>query len=39
MQCFSMQVVLNKWFVINLEKKVGADLSYRFREKHKIDAL
>jgi len=32
LQCFSMQAVLNKCFVLNPEKIV-ADLSYYFREK------
>jgi len=33
LQCFSMQVVMNKCFLLNPEKKVGADPSCRFREK------
>jgi len=27
-----MQIVLNKCFVLNPEKKIGVDPSYRFRE-------
>jgi len=34
-QCFSMQVVVNKCFLLNPEKKLGADPSWRFREKRK----
>jgi len=30
-----MQVVMNKYFLLNLFKKIGTDLSYRFREKSK----
>jgi len=33
--CFSMQVVINKSFVLNPEKKFGANSSCRFREKRK----
>jgi len=33
--CFSMQIVTNKCFLLNLEKKIGADPSCRFREKRK----
>jgi len=46
-QCFSMQVVMNKYFVLNLVKKkilnlvkkFGADSFCCFREKRKNDAL
>jgi len=31
--CFSMQVAMNKCFLLNPEKKVGANLSCRFRDK------
>jgi len=31
-QCISMQVVINKCFLLNREKKFGADPSCRFRE-------
>jgi len=31
--CFSMQVVMNKCFLLNPEKKFGANSSCRFREK------
>jgi len=31
-QCFLMQVIINKYFLLNLEK-IGTDPSYRFREK------
>jgi len=27
--CFSMRVVMNKYFLLNSEKKFGADPSYR----------
>jgi len=37
--CFSMQVVINKCFPLNSEKKFGADPSCRFREKHKNTPL
>jgi len=33
--CFSMQIVMNKCFLLNPENKFGADPSYRFLEKHK----
>jgi len=33
--CFSMQVVINKCFLLNSEKKFGSDPSCRFREKRK----
>jgi len=33
--CFSMQVVMNKCFLLNPEKKIGTDPSCCFREKHK----
>jgi len=33
--CFSMQVVMNKCFLINPEKKFGADPACRFRESKK----
>jgi len=33
--CFSMQVVMNKCFLLNPEKNFGADPSGRFREKRK----
>jgi len=33
--CFSMQVVMNKCFLLNSEKKFGTDPSCRFREKRK----
>jgi len=32
--CFSMQVVMNKCFLLNLEKKFGANLSCHFQDKH-----
>jgi len=32
-QSFSMQVEINKCFIINPEKKLAADASCRFREK------
>jgi len=35
LQCFSMEVVVNKWFLLNREKKFGADSSCRLREKRK----
>jgi len=35
----SVQVVMNKCFVPNPEKKIIADPSCRFREKRKNDAL
>jgi len=34
-QCFSMQVVLNKYFLLNPEKNFGPDPTYRFRGKRK----
>jgi len=34
--CFSMQVVINKCFLLNPEKKIGADLSCRFREERTL---
>jgi len=37
--CFSMQVVMNKCFLLNPEKKIGADSSCRFREKRKKPTL
>jgi len=33
--CFSMQVVMNKCFLLNTEKKIGADSVCHFREKRK----
>jgi len=33
--CFSLQVVMNKRFLLNPEKKFRADPSSRFREKRK----
>jgi len=33
MHCFSMQVAMNKCFLLNPEKKFGADPSCSFREK------
>jgi len=33
--CFSMQVVINKCFLLNPEKTFGADPYCRFREKRK----
>jgi len=36
---FSMQVVINKFFLLNPEKKFGADPSCRFREKRKKRTL
>jgi len=33
--CFSMQVVMNECFLLNPEKKFGADPFCRFREKRK----
>jgi len=30
-----MQVVLDKCYILNQEKIFGADMSYRFQEKHK----
>jgi len=33
--CFSMQVVVNKYFLLNPEKNFGVDPSCRFREKRK----
>jgi len=33
--CFSMQVVMNKCFLLNPEKKFGPDPSFRFWEKCK----
>jgi len=35
MHCFSIQVVINKCFLLNPEKKFGADTSGRLREKRK----
>jgi len=32
-QCFSMQVVMNKYFLLNPDKNFGADPFCRFREK------
>jgi len=32
-QCFSVQVLINKCFLLNPEKKIGADPSCRFRKK------
>jgi len=34
--CFSMQVVISKCFLLNAEKKFGADPSCRFREKRTL---
>jgi len=33
--CFSMQVVVNKCFLLNLEKKFDVDSSCHFQEKRK----
>jgi len=33
--CFSQQVVMNKYFLVNPEKQIGSVLSCRFREKRK----
>jgi len=38
MQYFSLPVVLIKCFALNPENKFGADPSYQFQEKYKIDA-
>jgi len=38
-QCFSMQVVMNKSFLLSPEKIFGAGPSCRFREKRKKLAL
>jgi len=35
---FSIQVVMNKCFLLNPEKKIGADPSYRFREKRTFNS-
>jgi len=35
LHCFSMQVAMNKCFLLNPEKKISADPSCRFREKRK----
>jgi len=37
--CFSMQVVMNKCFLLKTEKKFGADPPCRLREKRKIAPL
>jgi len=34
--CFSMQVVMNKCFLLNPEKKLGANPSCRFRDKRTL---
>jgi len=34
-QCFSVQVVINKCFLLNLEKKIGANSSCHFWQKRK----
>jgi len=36
--CFSMQVVINKCFLLNSEKIFGADPSCRFREKRTFNS-
>jgi len=36
--CFSMQVVMNKRFFLNPEKKFGANPSCRFREKRTFNS-
>jgi len=36
---FLMQVVLNNCFLLNPEKNLGANLSYRFQEKRKKRAF
>jgi len=38
-QCFSMQVVINKCFLLNPEKKFGTYPSCRYREKRKKRTL
>jgi len=35
-RCFSMQVVMKKCFLLNSEKKFGADSSCRFRGKRTL---
>jgi len=37
-QCFSMQVVINKCFLPNPEKKIGTDPSCCFREKRTFNS-
>jgi len=37
-QCFSMQFVINLCFLLNPEKKIGADPSCRFREKRNFNS-
>jgi len=36
--CFSLQIVMNKWFLLNREKKIGTDPSCRFREKRTFNS-
>jgi len=36
--CFSMQVIINKCFLLNLEKKIVTDPSCRFREKRTFNS-
>jgi len=36
--CFSMQIVMNKCFLLNAEKKFGADSSCRFRKKRTFNS-
>jgi len=36
--CFSMQIVMNKRFLLNPEKKCGANPSFRFRDKRTINS-
>jgi len=38
-QCFSMQIVMNKCFFLNPEQKNGANPSCRFHEKRKKRTL
>jgi len=38
MHCFSMQVVKNKYFLLNPEKKFGANPSCRFRDKRTFNS-
>jgi len=38
LDCFSMQVVMNKCFLLNPEKKFGADPSCRFQEKRTFNS-
>jgi len=36
--CFSMQVIMNKCFLLNPEKKFGANPSCRFRDKRTFNS-